>query len=212
MRDTLVAVLFIRGCVGQAIVDDDAPVVKCDLTKHKIWDLKNGKLMKEAEDECRVSLNKLRLDISGKHGPVTEESIWEVMCSPACTQNDFYHQQAMKESGCNCEQLSATYSNLEADFCSANSARMLCKQYKPLFAVGSTRPKTKLWAGRLNGRSSKGALERCGTWNCRLGDYMCPRYEWDRMWICNSSQARSPNLIVTIMAMTLSFFMYQQYA
>jgi hypothetical protein len=116
-----VLLLCFQAVVGQ-IVDDDVVVPTiCEIEKYRDWDTKNGKLMREAEDECRYSLNKLRTDIAGAHGPVSEEVIWEVMCSPACTQNDFYHQQAMAESGCNCRQLSTVYSNLEADFCSANS-------------------------------------------------------------------------------------------
>merc|ERR550514_1988912 len=79
-----------------------------------------------------------------------EEDVYEVMCSPECTLNDALHEQIMADSKCTCTQLSTPYSNLEADFCSANSARMLCKQYKPLHAMGTKVMSTEdnLWADK----------------------------------------------------------------
>ena len=43
---------------------------------------------------------------------------------------------------------------MEGDFCYGNSGRILCRH-----------------------------LERCGVWNCRVGDFMCPRHEYNKLYI-----------------------------
>eukprot|EP00937_MAST-01D_sp_MAST-1D-sp2_P001628 g1628.t1 len=209
----------------------------CNIKTWQQWALKSE--MRKYEDLCRVALNKLRLDIAGGHGPVKEEDVYEVMCSPECTLNDALHEQIMSDSKCTCRQLSETYSNLEADFCSANSARMLCKQYRPLHAMGTRVMGTEdnLWrdkpgllvqfeqvspgreydentapkfgyidAVRINNwnqgqMSSKGSLEVCGAWSCPLDDFMCPRYEWNRKWICDGASALGVSRAVLLVAM-----------
>jgi len=63
-------------------------------------------------------------------------------------------QAAMEATGCDCLELStpptSIHYHIEGDFCHGNSGRILCR-----------------------------TLERCGIWNCRLGDFMCPRHEYN---------------------------------
>jgi hypothetical protein len=61
-------------------------------------------------------------------------------------------------AGCDCLQLStpadSIYYHIEGDFCHGNSGRILCR-----------------------------VLERCGIWNCRIGDFNCPRHEYNKLVI-----------------------------
>ena len=215
---------------GITVITDIESTVKCDPNVFMNW--ANRAQMEEKENICRVALNKLRLDIAGKYGPVREEDIYEVMCSNECQLSDTMHTAIMKDSNCNCRELSSTYSNLEADFCSANSARMLCKQYQPLNNMGTRVMDTSdnLWEGvNAGGKiqlkqfrpsekfgyidavriknwydgtvSSKGDLEICGEWDCPLDDFMCPRYEWNRKWICDSASALDVSRVVVLAAL-----------
>ena len=219
------------------IITEDSGANDCGVEIFTAWPLRSE--MEKYENLCRVALNKLRLDIAGQHGPVREEDIYEVMCSNECQLNDSMHEQIMAKSRCTCRELSSTYSNLEADFCSANSARMLCKQYQPLNNMGTRVMDTRdnLWEGvnsggkiqlkqfrpsekfgyidavRINNWythkvSSKGSMEICGQWNCPLEDFMCPRYEWNRKWICDDSSslvASRAVLLTALLAQLLGF-------
>ena len=228
LRNALFLVLISIACpqnIKKNIITGD----ECNRQVWEEWALKEKML--EFENDCRVALNALRLNIAGGHGPVKEEDVYEVMCSPECVASDALHLDIMEESKCNCKQLSTVYSNLEADFCSANSARMLCKQYKPLKAMGTRimDERDDLWAGvRPGGKitfnqippsdkftyidairiknwydkkeSSKGSIETCGDWNCPLDDFMCPRYEWNRKWICDDASALSLSRVVVLIS------------
>ena len=244
-RRTLVALRLLavlaalaRCVVAQVtVITDVTQAEKCELAVYMGW--ANRAQMEEKENICRVALNKLRLDIAGKHGPVREEDIYEVMCSSECRDSDTMHEQVMADSHCTCRELSSTYSNLEADFCSANSARMLCKQYQPLKNMGTRVMDTRdnLWQGVNSGGkiqlkqfrpsqkfgyidavrisnwyghkvSSKGSMEICGQWNCPLEDFMCPRYEWNRKWICDDASslvASRAVLLTALLAQLLGF-------
>ena len=74
------------------------------------------------------------------------------MCSDECQDSDILHLEAMMQSGCDCLELSPTpdeeHYTVEGEFCLKNSGRLLCD-----------------------------TLERCGVWDCRPGDFMCPRHE-----------------------------------
>lgn len=72
-----------------------------------------------------------------------------------CIESDRLAKEAMDYSKCSCLQLStqpdSIHFHMEGDFCHRNSARIMCQH-----------------------------LERCGRWNCRIGDFMCPRHEYEK--------------------------------
>lgn len=78
--------------------DDDAVVV-CDLNKYKIWLRENKAELEKNLRLCRKELNQIRLDTAGWWGPVKEEDIYDVMCSPSCLGSDESHMEAMQVSG-----------------------------------------------------------------------------------------------------------------
>ena len=105
--------------------------------------------------KCRSYLKSLEVGISGRHGPVSDQSIYDVMCMDYCVINDRQRIEAMEVSYCDCKELSTQpdevgYS-LEGDFCRENSGRMMCEE-----------------------------LERCGVWDCNVVDFLCPRMEYDQ--------------------------------
>lgn len=53
----------------------------------------------------------------------------------------------------------------QGDFCHGNSARIMCR-----------------------------VLDRCDTWNCRIGDFMCPRHHYNRVRVCVRMCAASSDL------------------
>ncbi len=63
--------------------------------------------------------------------------------------------EAMRISGCSCMNLSAqpeeVHFSKDGDFCRENTGRMLCDVF-----------------------------DQCGIWGCDLGDFMCPRYEYNK--------------------------------
>ena len=121
---------------------------------------------------CKDKLNLLREFLSGRSGPVQVQFAYKAMCTTECLQNDVMHQDALKYTGCSCADLStqppmprgpneneraylartrnSSY-RVPNDWCMQNSARLLCKQ-----------------------------LGFCGVWNCKVDDFMCPRYEWNK--------------------------------
>jgi hypothetical protein len=104
--------------------DGDGTPETCELTKFDEWKFGARNQWPELvvnERNCRMQLNRLRLNFAGWWGPVAEEDVYDVMCSPACITNDQMHVEAMLYTGCNCEELSSPTSNLESDFCAANS-------------------------------------------------------------------------------------------
>jgi len=108
---------------------------------------------------CNKKLQMLIEDNRGKYGPVTDIEIHRIMCDEACMEVDILSVEAMEATGCDdCTKLSTPPSDpnfrIEGDFCYGNSARILCHH-----------------------------LERCGVWNCRVGDFMCPRHEYNKLYI-----------------------------
>ena len=116
-----------------------------------------GQVMEKAAQICARSLSTLKRDLSGRHGDVTDWSIFGPMCSDECLDSDILHLEAMMQSGCNCLELSPQPGDVaytrEGEFCRRNSGRLLCD-----------------------------TLDRCGVWDCRLGDFMCPRHEFNKEW------------------------------
>ena len=211
LRLLLLAVVLplkgVRGELDDDYGDGDGTPDECDLEKFEEWKFgarNQWPNLVQAERNCRQELNNLRLNFAGWWGPVAEEDIYDVMCSPACLSNDELHMDAMLYTGCNCEELSARTSNLESDFCAANSARMLCHQYKPVMA-GVTGRNTEL-EDRLDStrQTSKGSLSRCGNWQCQMKDYMCPRYEWNRKWICNGASTATTSRIAVLTLLSVA--------
>ena len=101
-------------------------------------------------------MRQLSLDLAGKHGPVSDYNIYGVMCSEYCLKNDLLRNNFLKDTGCTCLDLSTLVDdvsyNMEGDWCNQNSGRILCD-----------------------------VLDRCGIWDCDINDFMCPRYEYNKM-------------------------------
>ncbi|OQR99760.1 hypothetical protein THRCLA_06403, partial [Thraustotheca clavata] len=124
---------------------------------------------------CEASIRYLKTRLAGGFGPVLQADMEIVMCSTPCISSDLLHQAAMATSHCTCTQLSSD-SYITQDFCRQNSARLLCS-----------------------------ILGVCGTWECGLHDFMCPRYEWDRHYPC-SSLAITPSYILLAICLLLIDF------
>lgn len=107
---------------------------------------------------CQRRFDNLELFRAGRLGPVNIQDSYKTMCKPDCMESDNMHQQVMQLTGCGCLDLSTQPSDpsyhKEGDWCEHNSARILCN-----------------------------SLGYCGIWNCNLGDFMCPRYEWNKKYI-----------------------------
>lgn len=114
-----------------------------------------GQVMEKAADVCERSLQTLKRDLAGRHGDVENFAIFGPMCSYECLDSDILHLEAMMQSECNCLDLSPrpedAHYQVEGEFCRKNSGRLMCQ-----------------------------ALDRCGVWHCRLGDFMCPRHEYNK--------------------------------
>jgi hypothetical protein len=107
---------------------------------------------------CQRRFNNLELFRAGRLGPVNIQDSYKIMCKPDCMESDNIHQQVMELTGCDCLELSTQTSDpsyhKKGDWCDHNSARILCN-----------------------------SLGYCGTWKCKLDDFMCPRYEWNKKYI-----------------------------
>ncbi|KAF0684748.1 Aste57867_23263 [Aphanomyces stellatus] len=145
----------------------------CDLSVYADYLANDGKAMFVLSSTCEASIQYLKQRLAGRFGPVLQSDMEIVMCSDACVQSDVMHQGAMDRSHCLCSQLS-TDSFISNDFCRQNSARLLCS-----------------------------ILGVCGTWECKMEDFMCPRYDWDRMYPCASMRAKVSILAVLVAAWLL---------
>ena len=117
--------------------------------------LTNGLAMELAVAACTNRFTLLHTYKAGRSGPITIQDTYKVMCKTDCLESDNLHEQAMTASGCSCLELSTqpseTSYHIEGDWCSENTARLLCTM-----------------------------TGYCGVWNCRIDDFMCPRYEWNK--------------------------------
>eukprot|EP00622_Pseudochattonella_farcimen_P006094 FR741848.1.p1 GENE.FR741848.1~~FR741848.1.p1 ORF type:complete len:177 (+),score=10.66 FR741848.1:59-532(+) len=109
---------------------------------------------------CKQAIHALRKDTAGRQGPIRQEYYYQAMCTSYCRDSDTFHQAALFESGCTCQEISVTDDDTADDdkvndlFCNRNSARMLCDVHG-----------------------------LCGVWDCPTSDFMCPRYEYNRVFV-----------------------------
>mmetsp|Transcript_7113 Transcript_7113/g.27250 ORF Transcript_7113/g.27250 Transcript_7113/m.27250 type:complete len:219 (-) Transcript_7113:192-848(-) len=147
----------------------------CNLSRYDVWKgessahgqvfvdfpLHGQRLSKEvtmalASRRCRMEMANLVTREAGKRGPVDDRYIYDVMCGDTCLLSDELHLEAMRESGCECAELSTKEDDphfdplSQHDFCRRSSGFLLCAE-----------------------------LERCGVWNCDLTDFMCFRNEYN---------------------------------
>lgn len=110
------------------------PNVECDLTRFEAWrDVggawSNGTKLETYFRLCSMALKQLEIDLAGRHGPVTSLAMYDVMCSYECLESDKLHEEAMRISDCNCEEVStqpsSNYFKIRGDFCRENSGRQL---------------------------------------------------------------------------------------
>lgn len=137
--------------------------------------------MNKATEYCERTLIQVRWDRGGQHGPVRTEYVYDVMCSDFCIESDDLHKEAMEISGCNCLELSTDEDSpswhIHGDWCHHNSARMMCK-----------------------------IINYCGIWDCDLGDFNCPRYEYNQIYVklrdrygdCSSGTALRASLVLPL--------------
>ena len=119
------------------------------------FQLSKGLALELAVAKCTDRFKLLYAFKAGRTGPVDIQNVWKAMCSDECIQSDIMHQDAMDSTGCSCLELSTNSSmssfRKDGDWCLHNSARLLCDQ-----------------------------IGFCGIWGCRIDDFMCPRYEWNK--------------------------------
>lgn len=116
----------------------------------------NGQVLEISGIMCRQKLIDVQRRLSGFHGPVPDQDIYDSMCEDVCLTNDNLRQVAMAYSGCTCIELStlpdSEYFKAEGDWCKESSGQMLCDE------IGG------LW---------------CGEWECRMEDFHCRRIEYN---------------------------------
>ncbi|ETV87875.1 hypothetical protein, variant 8 [Aphanomyces astaci] len=156
-----------------AEVDPVSTELTCDLAIYTAFLAGEGKEMFVQASLCEASIEYLKLRLAGRFGPVLQSDIQTVMCSTSCMDSDVMHQSAMERSHCSCTQLS-TDSFISQDFCRQNSARLLCS-----------------------------ILGVCGTWGCGLHDFMCPRYDWDRLYPCAATSFQVSFLVMGVLALAV---------
>lgn len=147
-----------------------------------------------AVSSCVNNFDLLYYYLAGRVGPIDIQHSYKIMCRQVCLASDELHEEAMAVSGCSCLELSTQPTDssyhIEGDFCLENTARMLCDR------VGY-----------------------CGIWDCRIDDFMCPRYEWNKKYIpfkgeghCirgAASRAVSPGFALSTLAVIgVSFFLF----
>lgn len=133
------------------------------------FELKQGLALDLAAAKCKDYFNLLIRFRAGRTGPVDIQHGYKAMCSHYCLESDNLHVQAMTYSGCSCGSLSSqpddpSYTQ-PGDWCEHNSARQLCT------IVGY-----------------------CGVWNCRVDDFMCPRYEWNKKYVSLKGPGKCVNV------------------
>lgn len=150
--------------------------------------LTNGLALELAVAACTNRFTLLHTYKAGRSGPITIQDTYKVMCKADCLESDQLHQDAMEASECSCLELSTQSSDtsyhIEGDWCNENTARLLCSM-----------------------------TGYCGVWNCRIDDFMCPRYEWNKKSIplkgpgtCDRSAAPSLKVmsVVTVVVTAIA--------
>lgn len=119
------------------------------------FQLTNGLALDFAVQKCKAKLENLKDFRTGRHGPVDPQNAWKSMCHMFCQYSDQIHYDALCYSGCTCMTLSTQRNEpswtKDGDWCSHNSARMLCE-----------------------------TIGFCGIWECKIDDFMCPRHEYNK--------------------------------
>jgi hypothetical protein len=185
--------LMKRGIIQFLCVNQFIRVINgCNLTAYKIWSdadyigtlrsdpdfwryqkqkkftISNILALELAYGKCKALFDSLIDWKAGRAGPIDDQTTWDVMCSKFCLENDLLHQIAMRESECSCIQLSTQFGEpsyvFEGDWCNHNTGRMQCN-----------------------------ILGFCGSWNCRIDDFMCPRYEYNKRLIRYAGQGNCRN-------------------
>lgn len=130
--------------------------------------LSNGLALQLAYGLCKAHMDSLIVWKAGRHGPVDDITTHDVMCSKYCLENDAIHVQAMEASECSCLELSSQPGDsayvLDGDWCRHNTGRMQCE-----------------------------ILGMCGFWECRIDDFMCPRYEYNKRTIPYAGEGNCKN-------------------
>lgn len=141
--------------------------------------LSNELALQLAYGLCKAKMEDLILWKAGHHGPVDDITTYDVMCSKFCLENDALHEAAMAYTECSCLQLSSQPGDfsyiVEGDWCSHNTGRMQCD-----------------------------ILGFCGFWECRIDDFMCPRYEYNKRYITYAG----PGTCSGASALVLQWFSY----
>ena len=158
---------------------DTAFPAKCNVTKYDVWKEQayHGPLSKLPSfwiyqtqpqialsqelafalslGDCKKSFQNLFDFKAGRNGPIDIQHSFKSMCTPTCLESDNLIQAIMKFTGCSCLDLSTQVNDplytVEGDLCRQNTGRLLCD-----------------------------LIGYCGLWDCRLGDFMCPRYEFNK--------------------------------
>lgn len=125
---------------------------------------------------CESRMVFLKNKRAGAYGPVEQVDLRSAMCSDECLKSDALHQLALSRSRCTCAQVSAT-TFVRSDFCLESSARLLCTH-----------------------------LGECGHWGCELEDFMCLRYEWDKLYACGSHALRTSATLIGLCFALLYLF------
>jgi len=195
-------ITYYKNWLQRPLTDFDVPLASdpgfFSITKYDLsaegggdggFDLRMGEAISILSIKCLESMRQLELDLAGKHGPVSTYDIYGVMCSDYCLKNDQLRNDFLVDSGCSCLELSTqvedvSYS-IEGDWCRKNSGRIMCD-----------------------------VLDRCGVWECDINDFMCPRYEYNKMDTplrglgdCEAAGSMLRPTILTVLILGLGFLL-----
>jgi hypothetical protein len=148
--------------------------------------LTNGLALQLAYGKCKAYMKNLIVWKAGRYGPIDDIHTREVMCNKFCLESDRIHQEAIDSSGCSCLALSTQPNEPSyispGDWCRHNTGRMECDE-----------------------------LGFCGYWQCRIDDFMCPRYEYNKRYIlfagkgnCKNSGSKFSQLSLSSLSLLLS--------
>jgi hypothetical protein len=130
--------------------------------------LTNGLALQLAYSKCKAYMRNLIVWKAGRFGPIDDIHTRDVMCNKYCLESDRIHQEAIETSGCSCLALSTQPDESSyispGDWCRHNSARLQCDD-----------------------------LGFCGYWDCRIDDFMCPRYEYNKRYILFAGKGNCKN-------------------
>lgn len=150
--------------------------------------LGNGQVMERAAQMCERALRALQTDRAGRHGDVDNYAVFGPMCSDECKDSDGLHLEAMARSQCSCRDLSPAPPGHAHDVAErvAHAGVGYPWTWDGGGVVGAERLGPYRTEGELcernSGRLMCAVLDRCGVWACRLGDFMCPRHEYNKQW------------------------------